>query len=132
MLTTLGRNMLAAFMSPWLLQLCHTAIIEKERFPRAKRVYHELGLRPAIATLARMFEMSDARGETTIPDCRAAASQFIAMLRGNIHFEAVLELRPPPSAPEIEARVAATVRTFLHGVRARAAGTERLDMSHAG
>ena len=115
-LTHLGRNLLSVFMSPSLLQLCHTAIIEAERYPRVTAVYNEHGLQPAIETLARLLEAAKAKGEIAIADSHVAAGQFIAMLRGNVHFEAVLELRPPPSAAEIDDRVRSAVKIFLRGV----------------
>ena len=117
LLVTLGRNMLSALMDPSLLQLCHTAVIEAERFPRATSIYHEYGLKPAVAMLTEVLEAANKRGELRIQDCALAANQFIAMLRGNIHFEAVLELRSPPSVAEIEARVRSVVNIFLHGLQ---------------
>ena len=117
LLINLGRNMLSAIMDPSLLQLCHTAIIEAERFPRATSIYYEYGLKPAIAMLTGVLEGAGKRGELRIVDSRLAASEFIAMLRGNIHFEAVLELRKPPSLKEVDARVRSVVRIFLHGLQ---------------
>ena len=116
-LLNLGRNMLSAMMDVSLLQLNHTAIIESERFPRATSIYHDYGLKPAIAMLTKVLEAANRKGEVRISDCALAASEFIAMLRGNIHFEAVLELRAPPSSEEIEARVRAVVSIFLHGLQ---------------
>ena len=118
-LTVLGRNMLTALLSPSLLQLCHTAIIEAERFPRATRVYHDHGLKPAVAMVATILEGARKRGEIHVADCRTAANVFIAMLRGNIHLETMLELRAPPSVAEIELRARSAARTFLHGVKSR-------------
>jgi hypothetical protein len=43
------------------------------------------------------------------------------MLRGNMHLEAVLELREPPSAAEVDARVGAVVNGFLRGVATKEA-----------
>ena len=116
-LTSLGRNMLFAIMDPSLLQLCHTSVIEAERFPQAALVYSELGIKPAIAALTTVLKAANARGEACIPNCQRAAAQFIAILRGNVHLEAVIELRSPPSIAEAEARVRTTVAIFLHGVR---------------
>ena len=116
-LTDLGRNLLSAFMSPSLLQICHTAIIEAERYPRVTAIYDEHGLKPAIEAVAHLLDSAKARGEVSFANSRIAAAQFIAMLRGNLHLEAMLELRPAPTAAEVDARVRSAVRTFLHGVR---------------
>ena len=118
-LTVLGRNMLTAILSPSLLQLCHTAIIEAERFPRATRIYHEHGLKPAIDTVAKILHRAQSRGEVHVANCQTAANVFIAMLRGNVHLEAMLELRASPSSAEIDLRVRSAVRTFLHGLGSR-------------
>ena len=119
-LTDLGRNLLSAYMSPALLQLCHTAIIEAERYPGVTAIYDEHGLRPAIETVARLLDAAKGRGEVAVADSRVAAGQFIAMLRGNLHLEAMLELRPAPTVAEVDARVRSAVRTFLRGVRSAA------------
>ena len=67
--------------------------------------------------LTEVLKGASKRGEVRIPDCGLAASEFIAMLRGNIYLEAVLELRGPPAAEEIDARVRSVVNSFLHGVQ---------------
>lgn len=115
-LTALGRNLLTTMMSPAVSQLCHSAIVEAERYPRASRVYHEKGLKPAVAAVAKILEAAQARGEVDIGDSQIAAGQFIAMLRGNLHLQEVVELKKAPSSAEVEARVRSTVNTFLHGV----------------
>lgn len=116
-LIALGRNILIALMSPALLRLCYTAIIEAKRYPRAAAVYHEQGLAPTMATLAEILDKANEKGETQIVDCRRAAGQFIAMLRGDIHFEVMLELRPAPGIAEIEARARSAAAVFLRGAR---------------
>jgi AefR-like transcriptional repressor, C-terminal domain len=115
-LTHLGRDIVFAFMDPSILQLGRTAVIEAERFPRATRAYSEHGVEPAIATLTRILQDASDRGDIKVQNCQQAASQFIAMLRGNMHLEALMELREPPSAAEVDERVSAVVTGFLHGV----------------
>jgi len=115
-LTHLGRNIVFAVMDPSILQLGRTAVIEAERFPRATRVYSERLTKPAIATLTRILQDASDRGDINVQSCQQAASAFIAMLRGNMHLEAVMELRQPPCAAEVDARVRAVVDGFLHGV----------------
>jgi hypothetical protein len=108
-------------MDPSILQLGRMAVIEAERFPRAARVYSERGVEPAVDTLTRILQNSSDRGDIKVRTCRQAASQFIAMLRGNMHLEASLGLREPPSAAEVDARVSAVVNGFLHGVATKKA-----------
>ena len=115
-LTHLGRNIVLAFMDPSILQLGRTAVIEAERFPRATQVYRERLIKPAIATLTRILEDASDRGDIKVQRCQHAANEFIAMLRGNMHLEAVMELRQPPCTAEVDARVRAVVDGFLNGV----------------
>jgi AefR-like transcriptional repressor, C-terminal domain len=118
-LTRLGRDITFAFMDPSILQLGRTAVVEAERFPRAARVFSESGMKPTIATLARILQDACDRGEIKLQNCRQAASEFIAMLRGNMHLEALMELREPPSADEVDERVGVVVKVFLRGVAAK-------------
>jgi hypothetical protein len=115
-LTYLGRNIVLAFTDPSILQLGRTAVIESQRFPRATRVYRERLIKPAIATLTRILQDASDRGDIKVRSCQQAASEFIAMLFGNMHLEAVMELRQPPCAAEVDARVRAVVDGFLRGV----------------
>jgi hypothetical protein len=120
-LTRLGSNIVFAFMDSSILQLGHTAVIEAERFPRATRVYSERGMKPAIATLTQILQDASNRGDIKVQSCQQAASEFIAMLRGNMHLEALMELRGPPSADEVDERVSAVVNGFLRGVATKKA-----------
>ena len=116
-LAELGRNIYSAFMDEAVLQMCHTSIIEAERFPRVAEVYAKCGLEPAIAKLSKVLEDANSRREVAIANCERAASQFIAMLRGNLHLEGVANIRPAPSIEEIDARLQLVVKVFLHGVQ---------------
>lgn len=120
-LTHLGRNIVFAVMDPSILQLGRTAVIEAERFPRATRVYSERLIKPAIATLTRILQDASDRGDIKVQSCQQAASEFIAMLRGNMHLEVVMELREPPCVAEVDARVRAVVNGFLRGVATKKA-----------
>jgi len=115
-LTHLGRDLVFAFMDPSILQLGRMAVIEAERFPRVARTYSERGLEPAIATVTRILQDASDRGEIKVRSCQQAASQFIAMLRGNMQFKSMLGLREQPAAAEVDARVSAVVKGFLRGV----------------
>ena len=120
-LTHVGRDLVSAFMDPSILEVGRMVVIEAERFPRAARVYFERGVEPAVDTLTRILRDASDRGDIEVQSCRQAASQFIAMLRGNMHLEASLGLREPPSAAEVDARVRAVVNGFLRGVATKRA-----------
>lgn len=46
-----------------------------------------------------------------------AARRFLAMLRGQMHLEVTLGLRPAPRAAEVANHVRSVVETFLRGVQ---------------
>ena len=125
-LTCLGRDITFAFMDPSIMQLGRTAVVEAERFPRATRVFSERGMKPAIATLARILQDASDRGDIKLQSCQQAASEFIAMLRGNMHLESLMELREPPPADEVDERVSTVVKVFLRGVTAKKSQVAKL------
>lgn len=116
LLVIIGRNLLETMMSPSLLEVCYTAILEADRFPDATRAYVQHGPKPAIAVLTTILERSRQEGELVLADCEAGARQFLSMLHGNIHLEAILQLREMPGLSEIDLRARAAVATFLDGI----------------
>lgn len=116
LLVIIGRNLLETMMTPPLLEVCYTAILEADRFPDATRAYVQHGPKRAIAVLTKILERSRQNGELGLADCEAGARQFVAMLHGNIHLEAILQLRDIPTLSEIDLRARAAVATFLDGV----------------
>jgi AcrR family transcriptional regulator len=87
--------------------------------PERARRFLEQGPGRGARLLAERLEAARARGEIEARDCLAAANLFIGMARGNLYFERVLQLRPPPDEKEIEAHVDAAVDIFLNGLRPR-------------
>ena len=128
-LTRLGRNITYAVMDLSVLQLGRTAVVEAERFPRAARVFSESGMKPTIAALTQILQDANDRGDIKLQNCQQAASEFIAMLRGNMHLEALMELRNPPSAAEVDERVGTVVNIFLHGVATKEAQAAKTSQS---
>lgn len=106
LLIIIGRNLLETMMTPSLLEVCYTAILEGDRYPR-----------PAISVLANMLAKAKQAGEVDLRDCEAGARQFLGMLHGNIHLEAVLQLGEIPTLSEIDLRVRTAVDVFLGGAK---------------
>jgi AefR-like transcriptional repressor, C-terminal domain len=117
LLVIIGRNLLEAMMTPSLLEVCYTAILEANRYPEATRVYAQHGPSLAIAALTKILAKARQAGEIDLADCEAGARQFLAMLHGNIHLEAVLQLGEIPTLFEIDLRARTTVKVFLDGTR---------------
>lgn len=118
LLVIIGRNLLAAMLTPALVEVCYAAILEADHYPDAARAYAQHGSRHAVAALAQIFERAMQAGEIELADCEDGARQFIAMLQGDIHLEAVLQLDETPSLSEIDSRARMTVSAFLDGVKA--------------
>lgn len=117
LLIVIGRNLLETMMTPALLEVCHTAILEAHRYPDATRIYTQHGPKPAIAVLANILAKAKQAGEVDLTDCEAGARQFLGMLHGNIHLKAVLQLGEIPTLSEIDLRVRTAVDVFLGGAR---------------
>jgi hypothetical protein len=117
LLIIIGRNLLETMMTPSLLEVCYTAILEGDRYPDATKAYAQHGPRPAISVLANMLAKAKQAGEVDLGDCEAGARQFLGMLHGNIHLEAVLQLGEIPTLSEIDLRVRTAVDVFLGGAK---------------
>jgi hypothetical protein len=115
LLIILGRNLLETMMTPALLEVCYTAILEADRYPNATRVYAQHGPKRAIAVLTKILARVKQAGEIHLADCEDGARQFLGMLYGNIHLEAVLQLGAIPTLSEIDLRARAAVKVFLDG-----------------
>ena len=114
LLIVIGRNLLETMTTPALLEVC-TAILEADRYPDATRVYAQHGLKPAIAVLTKILARARQAGEVDLADCEAAARQFLGMLHGSIHLEAVLQLGEIPTLSEIDLCARTAVKVFLDG-----------------
>ncbi|HWN58447.1 MAG TPA: TetR/AcrR family transcriptional regulator C-terminal domain-containing protein, partial [Methylomirabilota bacterium] len=75
------------------------------------------GPKPAIAVLTKILAKAKQAGEVDLADCEAGARQFLGMLHGNIHLEAVLQLGEIPTLSEIDLRARTAVKVFLDGAK---------------
>jgi hypothetical protein len=123
LLTIIGRNLLEAMMTPSLLEVCYTAVLEAERYPAATRVYAEHGPKRAIAVLSKILEKAVCDGHIALADCDAGARRFLAMLHGDIHLQAILQIGDVPTPSEIDLRARTAVKLFLDGMTAGRAET---------
>ncbi|WP_213253103.1 TetR/AcrR family transcriptional regulator C-terminal domain-containing protein [Bradyrhizobium sp. sBnM-33] len=115
LLIIIGRNLLETMMTPPLLEVCYTAILEADRYPDATQAYAQHGPTPAIAVLTKILAQAKQAGEIDLADCEAGARQFLGMLHGNVHLEAVLQLGEIPTLSEIDKRARTAVKVFLDG-----------------
>lgn len=115
-LAAFGGQLMDIYMSPTLLGIYRIAVTDHARFPALVRKFYALGPGLATARLAEVLETARQRGEISVTDCSAAADHFVGMVRGNLHLQVVLGLRPPPDEEEARASVHSIVGIFLDGV----------------
>lgn len=115
-LTAFGQHLMAVYMSHTLLGIYRIAITEANRFPELVKSFYEQGPGRATSQLAGILEDARNREEIRADDCERAAGHFVGMIRGNLHLQVVLGLRPPPSGEEMQQEVVFAVEAFLRGV----------------
>lgn len=116
-LTAFGQHLMAIYMSPTLIGIYRIAVTEANRFPDLVASFYEQGPGRATSQLAEVLEGARDRKEIRADDCQRVAGHFVCMIRGNLHLQVVLGLRPPPSGEEVKEAVASAVEVFLNGVR---------------
>src|SRR5262249_51862881 len=114
----LGNVIMSALMSPSARGLYKFAVSESGRFGGAGNAYWGHGPQRAIETVGKVLQEAQLRGEVDIDDPALAASQFVAMLCGDIHLEILFGLRSCPDATEIQVRVESAVDLLLNGALA--------------
>jgi AcrR family transcriptional regulator len=114
-LLAFGRSFMAGLMEPAGLALYRVLIGEGQRFPELAAAVYRSGPAVAAELLAVRLRRWAAEGRVRLSDPDLAARQFLEMVKGDLHFRALLRLGPPPSQKEIEDCVAGAVRLFLGG-----------------
>jgi AcrR family transcriptional regulator len=118
-LIVFGQHLMAVYMAPGPIRLYRTVIAEANRYPDLGRTFYELGAARATARLAEVLEAARAKGEIHADDCSHVADHFVGMIRGNLHLQVVLGVRPPPSEKETNEAVLSAVDLILAAIKAR-------------
>ena len=111
-----AESILSALFTPTALDLSRLALADGSHFPELAEVYFTSGPGSAAQSLTKLLEASKSRGEIQCLNCDIAASQFIGILRDNLHLHVLLRLRPAPEQEERAALVKSAVEIFLHGI----------------
>jgi hypothetical protein len=114
----LGNSIMSTLMSRPAVGLYKLAVSESSRFATAANAYWEEAPQRAVEAIRKVLQQAHARGEVNVPDPAAAARQFFAMLRGDIHLEILFGLRKCPGSTEIHSRVNSAVDLLLNGALA--------------
>ncbi|HEY0503725.1 MAG TPA: TetR/AcrR family transcriptional regulator C-terminal domain-containing protein [Lysobacter sp.] len=114
-LLELGIAVVTAMMSSSAIGLHKVAVSESRRFSDAATAFWTAGPQQAVGRIRKVLAEARRRGEVELRDCDIAARHLLAMLRGNLHMEVSLGLRPMPCVAEVRDHVAFVVSLFLHG-----------------
>ena len=116
MLLAFGRAFMAGLMEPSGLQLYRVLIGEGARFPELAEAVYRSGPAVAADRLADYLRQWTAEKRIKAADPDAAARQFLEMIKGDLHFRALLRLEPTPTETEIDVCVKSAVGLFLEGI----------------
>lgn len=114
-----GSHLMHVYMSPAVIGVYRIAVTEAHRFPELVRSFYEQGPGRMATRLAEVLAAFRKKGAIDVDDCDIAASQFVGMIRDNLHLQVVLGLRAAPTREEADGAVASAVTIFLNGVRSR-------------
>lgn len=112
-LMTIATRFLDLILSPEAIALNRIIIGEVTRFPVLAQVFWQAGPERSRAQIEAFLDRAVAAGSLRISDPRAAAEQFAALARGEIHYRSLTQ--PGDAAPPAARRAAASgaVATFL-------------------
>jgi hypothetical protein len=116
-----GCAVLEAMMTPSLLDLFHAVFAEGQRYPQAADIFDRHGPMLAVDAVAKILTAAKLRGEVDLVDCEAGARQFLGMLRGSFHLDAVLRVAHPPTRFEMECHARDSADLFLDGAMTQSA-----------
>ena len=111
-LLAFGRSFMAAMMAPDGLALYRVVIGNAQRFPELAAAVHRSGPTATADQLAAHMRRWKTRGQIDIPDPDLAARHFLEMVKGDLHFRALLRI-DPPSPEEIDQCVRSAVGFFI-------------------
>ena len=111
-LTQFGISLLREGSKPEVMALFRLAVAEAERAPDLARRLHDDGRRPTRAALVEFLERAGGRGLIG-GDGQIMASQFLALLWGDLQMSLLLRLAEAPSPEEVERRAKAAAAALL-------------------
>jgi AcrR family transcriptional regulator len=112
-LTRFGISLLREGTNAAVMALFRLAIAEAERAPDLARRLDRDGRRPTHAALIEFLAFASARELIGGVDAQVMASQFLALLWGDLQMALLLRLAEAPSPPDIERRAQAAVAALL-------------------
>lgn len=112
-LQRLARRILGFLLDPATIATYRVVVAEAARFPEVGRTFHESGPARLRAYVGGYLGAAAERGELSIGDVNAAASQFIALTIADLHMRALFVPAQAPDPAELDRQAASATAAFL-------------------
>ena len=112
-LLTIARRFLDLILSPEAIALNRIIVGEVTRFPALAEVFWQSGPERTRGQIEAFLRRAAAAGSLTLPDPRAAAEQFAALVRGEIHYRSLLRPDDRQDPAALAAAATGAVSLFL-------------------
>ena len=113
MLQEIGERFLNLLMSPEALAVHRLLIESGDRHPRLATLYYQEGPQRMIDLVTGYLRDQSRRGRFPVTDFRAAASEWLFMVKGEAHMCAVLHIAVESDVEHVRKHVARCIQTFL-------------------
>jgi len=111
-LLRIARKFTALFLTDQGLAVHRLMTAQAERFPEIGRAFYEGVPKKIQADVGLFLRTAEAQGLLAIPDVKLAVTQFLSLVRGDLHFKWALSMEQP-SRDEYDALIEGGVRVFL-------------------
>ena len=109
----LGMRMLKVCLHPDMLNLHRLMVAQAAQQSKISKLFYEAGPEQGKDAFAAFIGTLESRGEHKFGDPHVAAKFFCSMVKGDLHYQAVLNLQTRFPAAELEAHVTRCVGLFL-------------------
>lgn len=112
-LTNLGMKLGELLFSDMGNRTLQLVVEESDRSPELAELFNSAGPEVGERRMAEFLTKAQARGALDVPDPMTAAGQFVALLKGQLHFKRLLGLIPEPLEAQIRREVDRSVDMFM-------------------
>jgi AcrR family transcriptional regulator len=113
----IGQRYLEVVMAREAIALYRLLVAEGPRYPKLVRGVYRIGQDRVVASLAKALRSWGARGRIRAVDPDRIATQFLAVVRGELHLRAMVGLLPEDLEEAIERGVHGAVETFWRALK---------------
>lgn len=113
-LLAIGRQMTGRSLEPRAVAVGRVISMQAAVFPELALLAHQEGWLRAVAVVARLLSLFEARGEIAVPNPEIAADLLLNLILGRTMRNAAYGL--PIDVAAVEQRLRAAITLFLHGV----------------